>query len=188
MRYGLKWPEYAKQWDKMKIKASREGEFTRIAHKLVGLKDKYVPIEKATGVPWYMIAVIHMREADNNFNCGLAQGDPWNKRSRNKPICGPFNSFFDSALWALKHDGLSGQKDWRIEKLLYWNEVFNGAGYHLKGTPSPYIWGGTNIQQAGKYIRDGVYSSKVWDNQPGVAPILYAMSKLDPSIQFVRED
>lgn len=172
----------------MQIKPTRQGEFDRIAHKLVSLKDKYVPIEDATGVPWWMIAVIHLREADNDFSKGLAQGDPWNRRSRNVPICGPFGSFLESAVWALRHDGLTTVKDWRIEKVLYFSEVFNGSGYSMKGLPSPYIWGGTNVQKPGKYVADGVFRSGVWDQQPGVAPILSSMAKFDPTIQFVRED
>ncbi len=188
MRYGLKWPVYAQQWDQMAIKATRRTEFERIARKLVGLKPHYLPIETATGVPWYMIALIHLREADNDFSKGLAQGDPWNRRSHNLPISGPFNSFFDSAVWALKHDGLTNVSDWRLEKQLYYQEVFNGAGYDMRGLPSPYIWGGSNIQQPGKYVRDGVFSRGDWDHQPGVAPILKVMMELDPTIRPERED
>ncbi len=188
MRYSIKWPEYAKQWDAMVIKPARRHEFEQIAHHLVALKDHYVPIERATGVPWYMIALIHMREASNDFSKGLAQGDPWNRRSHNKPICGPFKSFFDSAIWALKHDGLTTVIDWRLEKQLYHHEVFNGTGYDMRNLASPYIWGGTNQQRAGKFVSDGVFSRTTWDTQPGVAPIMKIMSEIDPSIKFVRED
>lgn len=188
MKYGLKWPIYAKQWDAMQIKASRRAEFERIARRLIGLKDRYIPIEKATGVPWYMIALLHLREASNDFSRGLAQGDPWNKRSRNKPICGPFKSFEESAVWALRHDGLTNVKDWRLEKQLYYHELFNGLGYEMRGLPSPYIWGGTNQQRAGKYVADGKWSGTTWDVQPGVAPILQVMSEIDPTIKLTRED
>ena len=188
MRYSIKWPEYQQQWDAMKIKPARQAEFDHIAHKLVALKNKYLPIEDASGVPWWMIAVIHMREADNDFSKGLAQGDPWNRRSKNKPICGPFGSFVESAIWALRHDGLSSVKDWRIEKVLYFSEIFNGTGYDMRHLPSPYLWGGTSIQRAGKFVRDRVFSSGAWDSQPGVAPILYTMGKLDQTIRFIRED
>jgi lysozyme family protein len=188
MKYGRKWPEYAKQWDAMVIKPARRHEFESIAHHLIALKDRYVPIEKATGVPWYMIALIHMREASNDFSKGLAQGDRWDRRSHNKPICGPFKSFFDSAVWALKHDGLTNVLDWRLEKQLYFHELFNGAGYDMRHLPSPYIFGGTNQQRAGKFIRDGVFSSTTWDIQPGVAPIMKVMMEFDPTIKPARED
>jgi len=190
MRYGLKWPDYAKQWDAMTIKPGRVAEFNAIAHHLVALKDHYTPIETATGVPWYMIALIHMREASNDFSKALAQGDPWNRRSTHIPISGPFASFYESAVWALKHDGLNNVHDWRLEKQLYYHEIYNGTGYndYHNGMPSPYIWGGTSIQRPGKYIRDGVFSSTTWDTQPGVAPIMRMMAAIDPTIKFTRED
>jgi len=188
MRYSLKWPTYAQQWDAMAIKPGRLHEFESIAHHLVALKDHYVPIERATGVPWYMIALLHMREASNDFSKGLAQGDRWDRVSHNKPICGPFKSFFDSAVWALKHDGLTAIHDYRLEKQIYYHEIFNGLGYEMRNLPSPYIWGGTNQQRAGKYVKDGVFSRTEWDSQPGVAPIMKMMAEIDPTIQLKRED
>lgn len=188
VRYGTKWPVYARQWDEMVINPSRQAEFDRIAAKLVDLKPRYLSIEATTGVPWYLIALIHLREADNNFSRSLAQGDPWDRRSRNKPISGPFGSFEESAVWALKHDGLSKIVDWRLEKGLYFQELFNGPGYDLRGLPSPYIWGGTNQQRAGKYVSDRKFSKTTWDKQPGVAPILKSMMRLDPTINPKRED
>lgn len=188
MRYGTKWPVYAKQWNAMAIKPARSHEFELIARHLIALKSHYVPIEAATGVPWYMIALIHLREANNDFSKSLAQGDPWNRRSTHVPISGPFSSFEESALWSLQHDGLTTVRDWRLEKQLYYQELFNGTGYDLRGLPSPYLWGGTDQQRAGKYVRDGVFSPSTWDGQPGVAPILKWMMELDPTIRPKRED
>lgn len=188
MRYGLKWPMYAKQWDSMKIRPDRLAEFESIAHHLVALKDKYIPIERITGVPWYMIAVIHLRESGNDFSKSLAQGDPWNRRSTHEPISGPFGSFTESAVWSLKHDGLTTVHDWRLEKQLYFLENYNGSGYEVRNLPSPYLWGGTNVQRPGKFVSDGVFNASRWDIQPGVAPILKCMMELDPTIRPVRED
>lgn len=188
MRYGAKWPTYAKEWDSMAIKPGRVGEFNAIAAKLFAHKSRYQSIADKTGVPWWMIAVIHMRESDADFSKSLAQGDPWNRRSHNKPISGPFGSFEESALWALKHDGLTGVADWRIEKVLYYLELYNGAGYDMRGLPSPYIWGGTNIQRPGKYTSDGRWSSSAVDIQPGCATMIWALARVDPSISFKRED
>ncbi len=173
----------------MKIKSSRVAEFTRYAERLIANKSRYVAIEKRTGVPWWLIAVLHMRESDANFKTYLGNGEPLSRKTRLVPRGrGPFASFEDGAVDALRIDGLSAVKDWRIEKALYYCEIFNGAGYHNKGLPSPYVWGGTNQQRAGKYIADGRFSSTAWDGQPGCAPILATMAKMDPTIQFVRED
>ncbi len=188
MRYSIKWPEYAKQWNAMIINPSRQKQFDDIARKQVSLKNRYLQVQTLTNVPWYSVALTHLREADNDFSKGLAQGDPWNRRSTHEPICGPFNSFNESCVWALKHDGMTSVHDWRLEKILYWEEIFNGMGYDMRGLPSPYIWGGTNIQKPGKYVEDHVFSKTRWDMQPGVAPILFTMSKIDNTIVFTRED
>lgn len=198
MRYGEKWPVYAKQWDAMKINASRKTEFMVLAKRLIVHKAEYVRIEEATahddlgaegaGVPWYLIAVLHLRESDADFTTYLGNGESLSRVTKLVPKGrGPFRSFYDGAMDALRIDGLSSVLDWRLEKILYYCELFNGAGYHNRGLPSPYIWGGTNQQKKGKYIADGRFSSTVMDPQPGCAPILLAMSKLDDTITFTRE-
>jgi lysozyme family protein len=198
MRYGTKWPEYARQWDAMKINASRRTEFERYAGKLIRHKPQYAAIEEGTahdgvgpegqGVPWYMIAVLHLRESSADFNTYLGNGEPLNRKTRLVPKGrGPFASFYDGALDALKIDGLSNVLDWRLEKVLYYCELFNGAGYHNRDLPSPYIWGGTNQQKRGKYIADGRWSGTVMDTQPGCAPILAVMADMDRTIMFTRE-
>src|SRR5262245_66638906 len=82
VRYRDKWPEYAQQWDRMKIRANREAEFERIAKRLISHKERYQKVEKDTGVPWWMIAVLHLRESDANFNTYLGNGEPLNRRTR----------------------------------------------------------------------------------------------------------
>lgn len=173
----------------MKINSSRKAEFDRYASKLLEHKSRYQEIEKRTGVPWTLIAVLHMRESDANFNTYLGNGEPLNRKTRLVPKGrGPFKSFEDGAVDALTLDRLTNVKDWRLEKMLYYAELFNGAGYDMRGLPSPYIWGGTNQQKAGKYVSDGRWNGRAWDGQPGVAPILASIAKLDPTVEFKRED
>jgi lysozyme family protein len=196
--YGSKWPEYARQWDAMIINPSRDETFRKLALKFIDLKPRYVPLANQTGIPWQIFAVMHMRESDNDFSKSLAQGDPWNQRSTNEPISGPFSSFEESAIWTMNHDGLTQVIDWRLEKQLWHLERLNGLGYAQGPTdrrtgikyppmPSPYIWGGTNQQRPGKYIADHVFDPNTMDAQPGCAPILAMIAKLDPSVIFVRE-
>jgi lysozyme family protein len=188
MRYGTKWPQYAAQLNRMVIKPSRLAELTRYAEFALAHKDTYLAVEKATGVTWPHVAVLHRRESDADFRTYLGNGDPLNRRTTHVPRGrGPFNSFQAGAIDALHLDGLDRVLDWRIEKVLYYCEVFNGAGYDMHGRPSPYVWGGTNIQQAGKYIADGEWSSSAWDSQPGCAPILALIVKLDPTVIYQRE-
>ncbi len=191
MEYGAKWPEYAKQWDSMKIIPGRMAGFQSDAKFAIQHKDTYKKIEAATGVPWAMVACLHRRESSANFSTYLGNGDPLSRVSTHVPKGrGPFlgpNAFVDGAVDALRLDGLAAVKDWRLEKQLYWMEKYNGTGYHTKDLPSPYVWGGTNIQKPGKWIADHVFDSKYMDTQPGCAPLLRAIADLDPTVKFVRE-
>lgn len=189
MLYGRKWHEYADQWNRMRINSSRAGEFEKLAQSAFNHRQQYLVIEENTGVPWAMIACLHRRESDADFNTYLGNGDPLNRKTAHVPKGrGPFNSFEEGAIDALKFDHLASVKDWRLEKVLYYCELFNGAGYANRGLPSPYIWGGTNIQKPGKFVADGRWSSTAVDKQPGCAPMLWAIIQLDPSSNLQRED
>lgn len=204
MRYGLIWPQYAKWWDAMVIKPERTGEFTRYAQFAIDNKARYQEVEQTTGVPWVMIAVIHRRESitdahgNPRFDTYLGNGQYLTQRTTIVPRDrGPFlragdtnpddvqKAFVAGGVDAFKLDGLTSVSDWRLEKQLFYETGFNGWGYYPH--PSPYIFGGTNIQIPGKYIRDGVYDGSVWDPQPGCAPIMRMIAKLDPSVTFTRE-
>lgn len=155
MRYATKWPVYAKQWDAMKIKPERAHEFEALARFAFVNKARYE--ESVAGqVPWYMIAIIHRRESDANFKTYLGNGERLDRVTRLVPKGrGPFATFPAGCRDALHIDGLDSVIDWRLEKFLYYFEIFNGAGYDMRGLPSPYIWGGTNIQVTGKFTSDG---------------------------------
>jgi lysozyme family protein len=77
--------------------------------------------------------------------------------------------------------------EWRLERVLYQLERYNGWGYHWRGLASPYLWGATTIQQRGKFVADGKFSPTTVDVQLGCAPMIRALMELDPSIQPVRE-
>jgi len=196
MIYGRKWHEYAEQWDRMVIKNDRKKEFEKIAEYALYNRQRYLVIEENTGVPWSMIACIHKRESnaqdkDGNplFTSYLGNGQPLNRKTTIVPKGrGPFNSFEEGAVDALRYDKLTNVKEWRLEKVLYYLEIFNGTGYDMRGLPAPYLWGGTNIQKAGKYVSDGPkgWRSNVWDKQPGCAPILKLIFQSDNEIK--RED
>lgn len=189
MRYRDKWPQYAKWINDMQILSGRKAEFQRYAEYAIAHKDIYSEIEQKSGVPWPSVAVLHRRESDSNFNTYLGNGDPLNRPTTNVPAGrGPFPNFIAGALDALHLDGLDKVvPPWPIEKILYWGEVFNGQGYHNKGLPSPYLWGGTTIQRPGKYVSDGVFNASTWDTQPGTAGILWMIGYLDTTVNFTRE-
>jgi lysozyme family protein/peptidoglycan hydrolase-like protein with peptidoglycan-binding domain len=184
--YASRWPQLAKWWDTATI--TNQSEVAAVAKRLVAAKDRYRSVEDKTGVPWWMIAGIHEREASQSWNKQLAQGDPLNQVSTNVPRgMGPFNTWEEGAIAALKHDGLTSVTDWCIEKALHWQEKYNGWGYFYRGIPSPYVWGATSNQRPGKFVSDGVWSPTTMDRQIGCAAMLKGMMAIDPSIKLVRE-
>lgn len=206
MIYGRKWHEYGKQWDTMIINASRRSEAQRAAQYAVDHKDIYQQIEKETSVPWPMVAVDHRRESDSQdkfgnptFQSYLGNGQPLWVKTTIVPIGrGPFcdkgapylemvQAFIEGGKDAYHIDKIDQVKDWQLEKILYYCELFNGAGYDAHGLPSPYLWGGTNIQRKGKFVADHKFSANAMDKQLGVAPILYMIAKIDGSVFYERE-
>jgi len=187
--YGARWPVYARAWDAMTIPPARAREVRATAVRLAAAKAQYQTVEKLTGVPWFMIAVIHEREASQNWNTQLAEGDPLRRVSTHVPRgMGPFATWEAGAVAALEHEGFEHVIDWRLEKILFYLEAYNGWGYWAHGVPSPYLWGATGIQRPGKYVADGVWSSRALDQQLGCAALIKATSELDKTIQIVRED
>lgn len=163
--------------------------FISVAKSLVAPPAKaiYQEVEKYTGVPWYIIAVIHERESSQNWNGNLAQGDPWNAASIHVPKGrGPFKSWKAAAFDALVNCSPYAAKnhDWSPGGGLTLLEEYNGLGYAARGIPSPYVWSGTDQYTCGKYIRDGVFSSGTVDVQLGCAGLIMTMMKLDSTIKF----
>jgi lysozyme family protein len=178
------------RWGRCEIKPSRIAEVNEVAERLVEpvARSKYVILSNLTSVPWWVIAVIHEREADQNWKCSIAQGDPWNHVSRHVPRGrGPFKDWLSAGVDALeKCAPFAGRwKDWSAGGTLTLLELYNGTGYEdYHHEASPYIWGATNMEEEGKYIADGHYSATVWDTQLGCAALLKKMMELDASIRF----
>lgn len=172
----------AKRW--ANVKPTRN--VVAIAKNLVVSKARYQAVEAKTGVPWYVIAVIHERESSQNWTRSLAQGDPINAYSRHVPAGRPPGTWEAVAIDALCNCGpFLSRKKWRDAGEILTNlELYNGVGYANKVRPSPYLWAGTNQYVSGKYIADGVYDPSHVDTQPGTAALILAMMALDPSIKL----
>jgi lysozyme family protein len=159
-------------------KLTRGPEFGPVAKRLLIGKARYQAISSKTGVPWFVIAVIHEREASGDWMANIAQGDPWNRVSIHVPKGrGPFGSFEQAACDALVNCAPSASqwKDWSPGGALTLLEQYNGLGYANKGLPSPYIWSGTDQYVKGKYVADGVFDPNAVDKQLGCAGLLMAM-------------
>jgi lysozyme family protein len=178
-----------RRWASVQIVGSKAPAFQSVAHRLVApsAKQAYQEIEADTKVPWFVVAVVHEREASQRWDRGLAQGDPWGAVSVHVPKGrGPFKSFRAAAFDALVNCAPKAARwtDWSVGGVLTLLEEYNGLGYAMRGVASPYIWAGTNQYSSGKYVSDGKYDPSVVDSQLGCAGLLAAMAQLDSSIKF----
>lgn len=134
-------------------------------------KKKYEEVEKLTGVPWQVVAVIHGLEASYDFRRQILNGEPWDQRSTLVPAgYGPWDSWVEAAITGFKIKTLPNK--WDVGSTLYFLEGFNGYGYSNKGLISPYIYSYTNhyvSQGGGKYVRDGVFDRSAVSLQVGAA-------------------
>lgn len=178
--------EYASLWRAMVPDASRDGAFLGACRKMQAGMVAYRKVEAVTGVPAAVIAVIHIREANGDFATHLHNGDPLNQRTYHVPagrptIGDPPFTWEESATDALRFQGLTGLQ-WTIEQAAFRLEGYNGFGYRNRGLRSPYLWGGTNQQEPGKYVADGKFDPATVDRQLGCMPLLAKLWSLDPSL------
>ena len=175
----------------MHIEPALRPALDRVAGRLIGpaAKARYATVSAQTHVPWFVIAVIHEREASQSWAANLAQGDPWNAVSVHVPKGqGPFASWEAAANNALQRCAPYAAQwaDWSIGGALTLLEQYNGLGYARRGVPSPYVWASTDQYQAGKYIADGHYDPSAIDHQLGCAALLARMAAADKSIDLTN--
>lgn len=200
----------AKRWRAMQMHSERVAQFDATARRLCGTdaRARYQAISDATQVPfgvgytiqvpWFVIAVIHEREAGGppHWDKQLGQGDPLGHVSVHEPHGrGPFrdhdghDAFYWGALDALTECSpyAARWRDWSPGGALTLLEEYNGLDYAAHGVPSAYVWSGTDQYVSGKYVADHDYRQGVVDVQEGCAPILARMMLIDPSIAFDPE-
>jgi lysozyme family protein len=145
--------------------------------RLLNGRDRYEKASKIvlerTGydIPWQIIGVIHGMEAGFDFNKQILNGQPINRKTTWVPKNrGPWSSWEESCVDAFTWD--DGYKiiptEWTPENTALFNERWNGMSYWNRGKPTPYLWGYTNIQVAGKYVSDGKYDRRAVTLQVGV--------------------
>ena len=190
--FGSLRAEYAGLWQRMQIRPERMAEVNTIANRMIALKPRYQQVAAATRVPWGVIAVLHYREASNDFKGVLHNGEPiigTGRLTRLVPANrGPFATWEESAIDALTMPPHKLQEvdSWTIERACYEIERFNGFGYRNNHpeVKSPYLWSFSNNYSSGKYVADGQFSSIAVDKQCGTMPILKRMMELDASVRL----
>jgi lysozyme family protein len=179
--------EYDVLWAGISLRKETEREVIATARQIVENKRRYEIISEATGVPWFVIGIIHSLECSLSFAKHLHNGDLMADKSgrplktENVPAGrGPFLTWDESAIDAIKYDKLDKETDWSVARIAWHFERFNGMGYANKGLPSPYLWSFTTAYESGKFVADGVYSPVAVSKQAGAMAILKALTKVDP--------
>lgn len=188
MTYATLGVANAARWHRAVL--TSEDAFVAAARRLLAAKPRYQAVAAVTGVPWFVIAVIHQRESSGDFGGVLHNGEAIIGTGRTTARVpkgrGPFASWEAAAVDALAdcHPYAARNTDWTLGGTLVLLERYNGLGYFSRGLPSPYLWAGTDQYVEGKYVRDGVFDAHHVDRQPGCAGLLMALQRLDPTVRF----
>lgn len=186
-------PGYAALWAAMYV--TKTAAAIAQAKHIIASKGRYQAVQQASGVPWFVVGALHMREISGSFAGWLHNGDPMRRggvpaQTVHIPAHRPPNpavSWEQGAYDALvKCEGLDDLSAWCPELVAYAAEKFNGFGYRNPGRniPSPYLWGGTSMQKPGKFTADKKYDATVTDPQIGVMAVLKAIMQIDPDARF----
>ncbi len=178
---------YANMWRSAMVKAGADNtQAESFANKIIAAEARYKAVQAATGVPWYFIGMLHLRESACNFAGVLHNGDriigTGGLTTRVPAGRGPFATWEASAIDALKLKDMQRVQSWSAARMMFQAEVFNGTGYVSRGINSPYVWAGTNHEQSGKYVADHVFDPNADDTQLGVAAVLIRLAQKRPDI------
>ncbi|MBE1527795.1 lysozyme family protein [Sphingopyxis sp. OAS728] len=170
--------EYRRLFDTMTLRDRYKPSTDWYLTMLKTSRPTYDRVALDTGVPWYVIGIIHGLEASFNFLAHLHNGDhPLTGRTRKVPagrplVWAPPTDWDWSAKDALKLLGFTGKTDWNLERILFRFEAYNGFGYRGTAVPTPYLWSFSNHYESGKYTADGRFNTKAKSQQCGAAVML----------------
>ncbi len=176
---------------RLSLTRNQAGEVRRFATIFAQNRERYETVSRATGIPAELIAAIHYRESSMNFGTYLHQGDPLGRPAVHHPRDIPvFHRWEDAAIHALQQkDGVRQALGITADTtdaaaLATFAERYNGLGYHNRGLASPYAWSGTSIYQGGRYVADGVFDPRSWDQRPGVIALMSGLqsTSLDQNV------
>jgi len=173
--------EYETLFDTCKTGTSRQADVSTTVRNIAAKRGRYETLQKALGVPWAFVGVVHSLEAGLRFDRHLHNGDPLTARTvhepSGRPVGTPPFTWEKSAQDALTLKRLNEWSDWSLAGILYELEEYNGFGYRLyhPDIRSPYLWSFSNHYQKGKYVSDGKYDPNAVSQQCGGAVLLRAM-------------
>jgi lysozyme family protein len=174
---STKVPDFEDLWASCEIDPEKRLQVEEMARKVLASFPRYDEVQRKTGVPWYLVGAIHLRESSGRFDRCFHNGDPLPGPTTHVPAGrGPFPSWESSAVDALTLLGLHHLKiDGPIQALVV-AEQFNGLGYRRHGVYSPYLWAGTNHSlEIGKFTADGKFDPLAPEKQVGVAAVIHLL-------------
>ena len=173
--------EYEALFASARVRPEHVREVTATAHRVMLPANlaRYRAVEAATGVPAWVVGIIHSMEAGGNFSSHLHNGDPLTERTvqvpAGRPTAGvpPF-TWEASAIDALRFHDLDQWTEWTVAGIGYVFERYNGFGYRNNHpeVKSPYLWSFTTAYSSGKYIEDHKWSPTAVSKQCGAMAIL----------------
>ena len=187
--------EYRQLFDTMVLMDDHRDIVKGVAKRIEAGRERYKKVSSKTGVPWFIVGILHQIESGGSFDVHIHNGDPLTNRTVNMPAGHPATGnppflWEDSAADALRMHKLNKVTTWTIEEALLQLEGYNGFGYYLNhpSVKSPYLWGGSNHYTKGKYTADGTWSDSAVSKQIGGAVLLkFAVSAKDLESLISRE-
>ena len=179
--------EYLDLWNSCVIKSEFEDDLDSEVKIIEANQTRYIKVAEETGVPWYVIAIIHGMEASFDFSTHLYNGDSLNDRTVQFPAGRPRQgnppfTWEKSAIDALNFDGATEIKSWDLPTIFWFLEGYNGWGYRTEEgqatTPtnrSPYIYSGTAHYKQGKYRADGIFDPSLVSTKVGCMAKLFGL-------------
>lgn len=188
--------EYTRLIETMEVRPNWRDAIDRRARAILANKERYVAVSNLLGgtIPWYFIGSIHSMESGLSFDGVLHNGEKiLGTGAKTKLVPrgrGPFTTWEDAAVDALKIKKLEQITDWSDERMCYELERFNGFGYR-KYHPtvlSPYLWSGSTFYTQGKYVADGKWSSTAKSGQSGAWLLIDRVRNIDvDKKEIIRE-
>jgi len=177
--------EYQQLFKSCQVLPAHTREVDQVISDIMTERLRYETVERALGVPWYVIGVIHYAATERDFESHLHNGDPLTARTVHQPDSRPADgeppfSWEQSAVDYLRLYGFEPWSDWSLAGVLYKLEGLGGWAYRLCQPPrySPYLWCGSQHYQGGKFVADEVWSEDARYAQYGVAVLLRRLAEL----------
>ena len=169
--------EYLNLWAACVINAGIQPQIDEAVKRIKSHSETYTEAVNNTRIPWYCVGIMDEMECSCNQSQHIHNGDPLTAKTvqvpAGRPAIGeaPFTKLQSISDWiTLKK--WHQYHDWDVASILYRMELNNGFGYRRYRINTPYLWAGSNLYAAGKYVSDGSFSRSAISKQIGAALLL----------------